>query len=505
MYLENNNDEKSNNLDSNVGNNKNNEIKIKNFPFINEDFIRKFDYKGFLSLIGENCENFFQETFEKNIKINEYCIICKKEQFYPHELMIYYNFPEFICYLKYCFLYQKKKYLINKQIFETNQKEIDEKYKEILLIPAINFSPPKILCIYCLMKYLNTSNCIKVFNYSFLKNYEHLLNKMNLRNNNSNNINILPINPFKNISHINKNCINEFIGRKNNRYENNILKKNKNEVLNEKNIPETNFFIIKKNNKIKKQNSNNNNFCNANSNNSPILNNEIIHFKKINNNCNNITNSDSKSISEIYPCHQNDIEKDFSISKTSEINEIETLNKIFNKEPIYNTINPLFEGQQIPKIFQTELNLIFQKNINLLYISITDLTYIFYLLNKERNNKFNQLDYENLYKKFYIKANQINYFLEKINLCMKKYQDNIISFEKIIIKVEKNLIKYYFPIEQFKYIKNNFKKEYEIFKENYLSFYKYQKYIISIIRKVITIFKSQKEFNKINNSKKLII
>ena len=63
MYLENNNDEKSNNLDSNVGNNNNNEIKIKNFPFINEDFIRKFDYKGFLSLIGDESQFVFRPIY----------------------------------------------------------------------------------------------------------------------------------------------------------------------------------------------------------------------------------------------------------------------------------------------------------------------------------------------------------------------------------------------------------------------------------------------------------
>ena len=488
MYLENINDEKSNMLNES---NQKNEIKIKNFPFINDDFIRNFDYEGFYILIGENCENFFKQTFQRNIKINEYCIICKKEQFYPHELLIFYNFPEFICYLKYCFLYQKNKYLINKQILEKNQKEINEKYKEILLIPAINFSPPKILCIYCLMKYLNTENCIKVFNYALLNNYEYLLNKINLRNKYSNNTNILPINPFNNIYNDNKNCINEFIGKKIKRNDNNNLKINKNEVLYEKIIPDTNFFIIKKNNKIKKQNFSNNDFYKTNNNNSPILDNEIIHFKQVNTSS-NITNSDSKSISEIYPCHQNDIEQDFNISKISEMKEIETLNKLFNREPFYDKIKPLFELQQIKKIYKTELNLIFQKNINPLYTLITDLTSIFYLLNKEWNNKFNQLDYENVYNQIYIKANQINYFLEKLNLCMKKYQDNIISLEKIILNIEKNLIYNYFPIEKFKYIQNNFKKEYEFFKENYLSFYKY-KSIISIIFKIITNLKSQKK------------
>ena len=152
---------------------------------INTEFLSSFHQEGCLSLVVFNCENFFIKTYPTKEEIDQICIICKNNHFSPGELLIFYNFPEFICYLKYCFFYQKDKLVTNEEIFTKNQNKIQAKYYDILRIPAIDFSPAKIICKYCLMKHLNMDSCLDIFSYVILENYKDLLDNDNLKNLNS--------------------------------------------------------------------------------------------------------------------------------------------------------------------------------------------------------------------------------------------------------------------------------------------------------------------------------
>ena len=74
---------------------------------INTEFLSSFHQEGCLSLVVFNCENFFIKTYPTKEEIDQICIICKNNHFSPGKILIFYNFPEFICYLKYCFFIKK--------------------------------------------------------------------------------------------------------------------------------------------------------------------------------------------------------------------------------------------------------------------------------------------------------------------------------------------------------------------------------------------------------------
>ena len=288
--------------------NTNDEIKQK-YPFINTEFLSSFDQEGCLSLVGFNCENFFIKTYPTKDEIDQTCIICKNNHFSPGELLIFYNFPEFICYLKYCFFFQKEKLVTNEEIFTKNQNEIQTKYYDILKIPAIDFSPAKVICKYCLMKHLNMDSCLDIFTYVILENYKDLLDNENLKNLNSMDANMLPIVALQSNSVNIENNPLEFINKKTRREEkvdncddNNISfqKKNikdeiliKNHFLNKIKKDEKNKKIGSKNNnkKIEMNKSNNSNNNNININNN--LNNNNNNINDIKNKTNNNNNNNN--------------------------------------------------------------------------------------------------------------------------------------------------------------------------------------------------------------------
>ena len=463
--------------------------------------------------MGFNCENFFIKTYPTKDTIDQSCIICKNNHFSPGELLIFYNFPEFICYLKFCFFYQKEKLITNEEIFIKNQNEIQNKYYDILKIPAIDFSPAKVICKYCLMKHLNMESCLDVFTYVILENYKDLLYDENLKNLNSMDANMLPIVALQSQNN-NENNPKEFLSKKIKRKDSDYSEES--DILNfktqnkkDENLLKSNFlgnnYIDEKNNSLNKSLNNNNIIQIPNIYDNQFFDNSHFNNQSKNNNNNNLSNSINEKINNTYSDSKSSCKSMNNNNINNKISEIEKelqdINDINSNEEFENS-NNLIEQLIIPKIFETKSKIIFQQNLDSLCSLVTDITFLIYLLNKESKSNFNPINIENYYNMLNNKANQINPLLEKISIIMKDYNNNILSFEKIIQRLEQVFMNNYFPMEQFESAKEIFLKEYEIYKENCLIFSKFKNYIPSLFHEALVNTDNQKKlydiFNKVS-------
>ena len=366
------------------------------------------------------------------------------------------------------------------------------------------------------IKKLNIKEEISMKNHFLNKMKQSDKNKKLDSKNSNNNIN----NNDNNNNNDNDNNNNNNNNKKNEINNNNIINNNKNTNNN------NNINIIKNINNNSNSNNNSNiikipNVFNKQVYDSPSFNNEINTnlntnlmndndfllssysnlFNKMNNNeinfnFGNFTHNINKNmnLNNITPNNLNikltEIEKELQ-----EINEINP-----NEKQAYdNYINSLIEQLIIPKVFHTQSKIIFQQNLDSLCSLITDLTLIIYLINKESKGNFNPINIEYYYKMLTNKAYEINPLLEKININMKDYNDNILSFEKIIQRLEQVFINNYFPMEQFECAKEIFLKEYEIYKENSIVFSRFKSYIPSLFYEALVNTDNQKKLYEIFN------
>ncbi len=257
-----------------------------------------------------------------------------------------------------------------------NQNEIQTQYYDILKIPAIDFSPAKVICKYCLMKHLNMESCLDIFTYVILENYKDLLDNDNLKYLNSMDANMLPIVALQTNSVNIENNPLEYINKKTRREEkvencedNDISVKKqiiKDEILMKNHFLNT-IKKDEKNKKIGSQNNNNNNI--NNNNNNTIINNNKSSNNNISNNNNNI----------------NDINNITNNNNNNNSNIIKIPN-VFNKQ-IYDSSS-----------FNNQMNSTLNTNIN------TNLM-----------NDNNLLSYSNLFNKM---NNEIN---KNLNFCKIDY------------------------------------------------------------------------------------
>ena len=494
-----------------IENNNSTDQIVKKYPFINSDFLNSFDQQGCLSLVGYNCENYFIKTYPTKDIIEQTCIICKNSHFSPGELLIFYNFPEFICYLKFCFFYQKEKLVTNEEIFIKNQNEIQNKYYDILKIPAIDFSPAKVICKYCLMKHLNMESCLDVFTYVILENYKDVLHDENLKNLNSLNDNLLPIVSLENQNNNFENIKKEFLSKKYKRKDSD--KTEESEIFNYQNKKDENIIKNDIPGNILKEEQNKSSNENLNQNIIQTCDEKIFENSNLNKqisqntiNDDNLQNSIKEKMNNTYSDSKSSCNINNKISEIEK--ELQDINEI-NSNGEFDNSNNLIEQLIIPKIFETKSKIVFQQNLDYLCSLVTDITFLIYLLNKESKSNFNPINVENYYNMLNNKANEINPLLEKISIIMKDYNDNILSFEKIIQRLEQVFINNYFPMEQFECAKEIFLKEYEIYKENSFVFSKFKNFIPSLFYEAVVNTDNQKKlydiFNKVlflSNEKK---
>lgn len=145
-----------------------------NNQILNGKIISKFNY------VTSEVEGFYKEKY-KNKPFNKQCIKCKNKEFEPHNILKFKNIDELMYYLYLCYTKSEKEGMlrIEKEIFDTNKKEMLELIKQHFEKNAIKDLLPikkiKIICKKCLTYLLNNDNMI--YNLKvLLQNREQIVN-----------------------------------------------------------------------------------------------------------------------------------------------------------------------------------------------------------------------------------------------------------------------------------------------------------------------------------------
>ena len=119
-----------------------------------DDEINKLSLKEKNSLINvsKKCENYFSNQFG-DIFINISCLKCHLSNFHTNELLYFPNRKTLLKYLKYAFLFLKKKLFIDHSIYINNKYDLEKCDNSYLI--NWKFFISKSICKYCFMEIIN--------------------------------------------------------------------------------------------------------------------------------------------------------------------------------------------------------------------------------------------------------------------------------------------------------------------------------------------------------------
>ena len=119
-----------------------------------DDEINKLSLKEKNSLINvsKKCENYFSNQFG-DIFINISCLKCHLSNFHTNDLLYFPNRKTLLKYLKYAFLFLKKKLFIDHSIYINNKYDLEKCDNSYLI--NWKFFISKSICKYCFMEIIN--------------------------------------------------------------------------------------------------------------------------------------------------------------------------------------------------------------------------------------------------------------------------------------------------------------------------------------------------------------
>ena len=130
------------------------ENNVSNFNSEEDDEINKLSLKEKKSLINvsKKCENYFSNQFG-DIFINISCLKCHLSNFHTNDLLYFPNRKTLLKYLKYAFLFLKKKLFVDHSIYINNKYDLEKCDNSYLI--NWKFFISKSICKYCFMEIIN--------------------------------------------------------------------------------------------------------------------------------------------------------------------------------------------------------------------------------------------------------------------------------------------------------------------------------------------------------------
>ena len=143
-----------------TGENENTSIDKKNikFPFIPLNSKIKSKLYDKLIKIAKQCELFFRHKC-KNEYIKKNCVNCYETNFHQNDLLRFFNYENFLYYMKYLFLIQNKIIRYSKENFKKNKDDFEELFKRFKNKKELwVFNEAKIICKQCMFFLINKPN-----------------------------------------------------------------------------------------------------------------------------------------------------------------------------------------------------------------------------------------------------------------------------------------------------------------------------------------------------------